>query len=102
MIAITVLALVAEAADRLQMVVAVAAAGMSALSKTYPNALLQGVASAGEPPKPDGPRNARLRHALGKPKLLFGLEEAICLAPSVAAGATTPLSVVVHVRLPTH
>jgi hypothetical protein len=51
--------------------------------------VLQGVASAGEAPKPDGPRNARQRHAQGKPKLLFGLEEAICLAPSVTAGATT-------------
>jgi hypothetical protein len=50
----------------------------------------QGVASAGEAPKPDGPRNARQRHAQGKPKLLFGLEEAICLAPSVTAGATMP------------
>ena len=49
--------------------------------------VLQGVASAGEAPKPDGPRNARQRHAQGKPKLLFGLEEAICLAPCVTAGA---------------
>lgn len=88
MIAITVLALVAAAADRLQ-VVGCGGCWRERAVKIHPKALLQGVASAGEPPKPDGPRNARLRHTQGKPKLLFGLEEAICLAPSVTAGATT-------------
>ena len=47
----------------------------------------QGVASHGELLKPDGPRRARQRHAQGKPKLLYGMEEAICLAASITAGA---------------
>lgn len=50
----------------------------------------QGVQCPGGLHKPEGPRRARLRHSAGKPKLLYGMDEAIALGGSVTEGAPAP------------